>query len=274
MFNFRSIIFNRMNAADRQKSIENAFNAFSNLALILGHNGTSGKGLGSHGEKIGLVFGAKKSGNAMAYYRRGDKTINLTVKEGSGTLAHEWFHSLDNHLASLYLKNCEYLTAGYRYERGAFAEKGKIGLYNLLRDWETTLCRLDMYAASVKKDKRRKTGDYWSTIIELTARCFEVYCSEKIKEKGITNDFLVQVDKSDLYPSETDKPKVMDFFDKFFSTLKEVRKGLNVNYLYGDTPENSRNRKRRFPRHNCTNTIYRRQQKNFFAEGICNVQRY
>ena len=237
MFNFRSIIFNRMNSADRQKSIENAFNAFSDLALILGHNGTSGKGLVSHGGKIGLVFGAKQSGNAEAYYRRSDKTINLTAKEGSGTLAHEWFHSLDNHLASLYLKNCEYLTAGYRYERGAFAEKGKIGLYDLLRDWETTLCRLDMYAASVKKDKRRKSGDYWSTIIELTARCFEVYCCEKLKEKGITNDFLVQVGKSDLYPSENDKPKVMDFFSRFFSSLREHWKGANISYLCGDTPE-------------------------------------
>ena len=241
VFNFRSIMFRRINASDKKKALTDIFNAFSDLEYII--NGCvehpSDKGVVSHGRVLGIVLGAPKEGNAMAYYTPISKNLNFTTKEGAGTLAHEWFHSLDNHLADLYFdKNYpfKYLTEGYNMR--LLAEKNRIDLYDLLEKWDgTTLRSLDMYAASVKKDKRRKTGKYWSKPVEATARCFEFYCSEKLKDKGITNDFLVQVGKSDLYPSENDKPKVMDFFDKFFGMLRVENKGLNIQYLYGSSPE-------------------------------------
>ena len=49
---------------------------------------------------LGLAFGSRGKGgkNApLAHYEHEKVLINLTKKNGAGSLGHEWFHSLDNY---------------------------------------------------------------------------------------------------------------------------------------------------------------------------------
>lgn len=47
---------------------------------------------------LSIAFGARGSGNAAAHYEPLHKVINLTKMHGAGSLAHEWWHGLDDSL--------------------------------------------------------------------------------------------------------------------------------------------------------------------------------
>jgi len=47
--------------------------------------------------KLSLAFGARGKGTAAAHYEPSRVVINLTKTQGAGSLAHEWFHALDNY---------------------------------------------------------------------------------------------------------------------------------------------------------------------------------
>jgi hypothetical protein len=79
--------------------VENAAMAFSDLSDIIGIP----DGKIAVGGKLALAFGARGHGAEgwrttapAAHYEPIDRVINLTKFNGGGTLAHEWFHSLDN----------------------------------------------------------------------------------------------------------------------------------------------------------------------------------
>ena len=66
-------------------------------------------------ERLALSFGGRGKGGkraAVAHYEPLKKAINITKEAGSGSLAHEWFHSLDNVLSGVYAKGeaLDYLT--------------------------------------------------------------------------------------------------------------------------------------------------------------------
>lgn len=50
--------------------------------------------------KLGIAFGARGKGGALAHYEYMSKMINLTRSSGFGSLAHEWGHFLDNILST------------------------------------------------------------------------------------------------------------------------------------------------------------------------------
>ncbi len=55
--------------------------------------------------KLGLAFGARGKGNALAHYEPGTQVINLTRKSGVGALAHEWGHAFDHAVNGFGLKD-------------------------------------------------------------------------------------------------------------------------------------------------------------------------
>ena len=72
---------------------------------------------------MGLALGSRGSGNAAAHFERDNLVINLTKTKGAGSLAHEWFHALDNYFSRM--RNGEAVPAGreqayitYKPERG------------------------------------------------------------------------------------------------------------------------------------------------------------
>lgn len=85
------------NQEERQQVLNHAYDGLLDLADVLG---ISPKDLMLSGE-LGVAFGARGQGlsGAKAHYERDYGVINLTKMKGAGSLAHEWFHALDNYLA-------------------------------------------------------------------------------------------------------------------------------------------------------------------------------
>ena len=94
-FGFRGGEFgNWMNRNDRQASLNMGFEALKDLASALK---VSDKDIAYQGT-LAIAFGSRGSGNAAAHYEPLRKVINLTKMHGAGSLAHEWWHGLDDYL--------------------------------------------------------------------------------------------------------------------------------------------------------------------------------
>lgn len=96
-FGFRGGEFgNWMSQNDRRVSLNMGFDALKDLAAVLQ---ISEKDIAYQGA-LSIAFGARGSGNAVAHYEPLRKVINLTKMRGAGSLAHEWWHGLDDYLGA------------------------------------------------------------------------------------------------------------------------------------------------------------------------------
>ena len=95
IFGFRGGEFgNWMNEKDRRVSMNYGFDALKDMADALG----IADGDISLSGNLSIAFGARGQGlsGAAAHYERERHVINLTKMNGAGSLAHEWFHALDD----------------------------------------------------------------------------------------------------------------------------------------------------------------------------------
>lgn len=86
---------NWLNTADRQTSLDMAYDALQNLATILK---VRPEDISLNGN-LAIAFGARGKGGAnagAAHYEPLRQVINLTKMSGAGCLAHEWAHALDH----------------------------------------------------------------------------------------------------------------------------------------------------------------------------------
>ena len=266
-FGFRGVEFGNWvkqggNLKDRQGMINAAYDALHDLSSILGIppkaislNGTLGLGLGSRG-----------SGKASAHYEPDKLVINLTKTRGAGTLAHEWFHALDNFFqlkrgkegVSREKSFITYRPEGYYKDSksGYTLPESRFNEINVNNpsDWnkvegvrpevETQFANLvkvldesGMAKRSAKADKGRQ--GYWSRIIERAARAFENYIINKMEDEGYHNDYLANVLLVDAfnkdsarfpYLTKDELKPVKDAFDDLFKTIetKETDKGVTL----------------------------------------------
>lgn len=174
-FGFRGIQFgNWTNDADRQAALNQAYDAFMDLADILG---VSPKALSLAGE-LGIAFGARGGGSALAHYEPDEIVINLTKTKGAGSLAHEWWHALDNY----------------------FSRQGNIPMGFVTSNPTEAKMREEMRAAwqSVVKavkgteyaKRSMEQGNYWGNMLEMTARLFGEWTVYELAKTGRTNHFL------------------------------------------------------------------------------------
>lgn len=92
-FNIRGGEFgNWLNDNDRQVNMNMAYNAFKDLAKALN---IPDKDIAMD-NKLNIAFGARGTGIALAHYEPMREVINLTKMKGAGSLAHEYFHALDD----------------------------------------------------------------------------------------------------------------------------------------------------------------------------------
>lgn len=92
VFGFRGVNFgNWTKQSERQDFVNLAYDSLYDLAEILN---LPPKAL-SLGGKLGLAFGAQGRRGAAGHFIPEYNEINLTRKQGAGTLAHEWWHALD-----------------------------------------------------------------------------------------------------------------------------------------------------------------------------------
>lgn len=177
---------------------------------------------------LGIAFGARGSGNTKAHYEPAQVVINLTKKKGAGSLAHEWWHALDNFFGKL-----EGQPLGYISERYSSKEIRK-EVFEAYKNIVKVLHK-NMFERSAKIDNTR-SKDYCSTTREMTARGFEAYIIAKAKMKGFANDYLANIlteqEYRDVeaypYPYESEMKEVVEAYDNLFSILKtkETEKGI------------------------------------------------
>ena len=213
--------------------INQAYDGLMDLSVIVG---APPKALSLNGE-LALAFGARGSGNAMAHYEPGQVVINLTKGKGAGSLAHEWFHALDNYFAKK--RGSEFTDSPYItkkpeammvYKKGGVAPmtKAKLELRRkqnpsagifAKENWqvdpnhasgvrpevEAAFAELvkqldlsDMSNRATNIDAGKKDG-YWSRIIERSARSFESYTKARVESEGYSSDYLVNINSYDQF---------------------------------------------------------------------------
>lgn len=238
-FGFRGVQFgNYVEQAKRVEDINEAYDALLDLANLID---VPSRAISLNGS-LGIAFGARGNGGkfpAKAHYEPAEIVINLTKKKGAGSLAHEWWHALDNFFGKLEGSELGYISERYSSKevRQEVFEAYK-GIVNILKK--------TMFDRSQKIDMTR-TKDYWSTTREMTARGFEAYIIAKAKMKGFTNDYLANIlteqEYRDIelypYPYESEMQEVIEAYDKLFSVLKtkETEKGITFyQSAYHGTP--------------------------------------
>ena len=103
-FGFRGVNFGNWmkgstpaKVAERQLHLNHAYDAFHDLADILG---VPPKAMSLDG-MLGLAIGAQGGGKNLAHFVPGVNEINLTRTAGAGALAHEWAHAVDHYFGTL-----------------------------------------------------------------------------------------------------------------------------------------------------------------------------
>lgn len=199
-FGFRGVEFGTwVENKNRQENLNKAYDALMDMAEVLD---LPPRALSLNGT-LGLAFGARGRGGTnapLAHYEPVKVVINLTKKNGAGSLGHEWFHSVDNYfgrkeradVTTMLTHNVNQVKPmnvsaevmeGFRLVQSVINNSGLIGRCKIL-------------------DKRRNK-EYWTLPEELTARAFEVYLKLKLEEKGIRNDYLVNYRSEESWEKAT-----------------------------------------------------------------------
>lgn len=231
-FGFRGVQFgNSVPLARRQADLNNAFDSFMDLAEALG---IPPKAVSLDGS-LALAFGARGSGGwnaAAAHYETDAVVINLTKRNGPGSLAHEWFHALDNYFA--------------RVERtGSTAPKPEDGYTcdlavppaNIRPEVLAAFQRIHRtlehgpYAARCAALDEDREASYHSLTIEKSARAFEIFLIERLAMADIANPFLAKprIELLDAYPRREEMATgIREAYDALFDTLqtKETESGV------------------------------------------------
>lgn len=239
-FGFRGTVFgNTVEQSRRQQDLNNAYDALMDLAGVIG---VPPKALSLNGE-LGLLFGADGKGgkNApMAHFSSSKLAINLTKKNGAGSLAHELFHAIDNYFSRKDGKN-DFLTESQRAGENVRPE-----IVQAFRQLMNAINTTSIKERSKNLDKRR-TKDYWSTGLEMAARSFESYIINKLQDQGASNDYLANIVSEDAfglengypYPTAAEIPAIRAAFDNFFNVLetKETDNGNVAMFSRNDNNE-------------------------------------
>ncbi|MFZ2950947.1 MAG: LPD38 domain-containing protein [Desulfuromonadaceae bacterium] len=254
-FGFRGVQFgNYVEGGRRQKDLNNAFDALMDMAAVLN---IPPKALSFNGE-LGLAFGARGSGGKdapAAHYEPTQIVINLTKREGAGSLAHEWWHGLSNYFSRLRGEKSKDIADALDVSLAArgsdFFHKGHIRR-EMVQAFGAVVKAINstaMRERATSLDSRR-TKEYWGTGPEMSARAFERYVIAKLHDQGASNDYLANVVSEEYweaadalgigeggsypYPTVSELPAIRGGFDEFFATIqtKETDKGTA---LYSET---------------------------------------
>lgn len=102
VFGFRAVEFgNWLPQDERQRVINYAYDGLMMLAKTMDVRPSA---LSLNG-RLALAFGARGVSRAAAHYEPARRVINLTRMKGAGSLAHEFWHALDDALGQLFGKN-------------------------------------------------------------------------------------------------------------------------------------------------------------------------
>lgn len=248
-FGFRGVQFgNYVEQSKRANDLNNAYDALLDLADMIN---IPSRAVSLNGT-LGLAFGARGSGGknaASAHYESNNVVINLTKSNGAGSLAHEWWHALDNYFGRMRGSTQDNLTDSPKVKK-VYGPNNKIIDDTSIRP-ETIAAFNGVVKAieasgmpfrSIELDNKQ-SKNYWSTIAEMSARAFESYIIDKASALDKSNDYLANILGEDLhrvrnemlgenepypYPTKDEAQKINSAFDALFNTLKtkETEKGI------------------------------------------------
>lgn len=162
---------NWTNTLERQASLDQAYDAFADLAFALDIDEKSVSLPGLSCGSLAIAFGARGRGDAAAHYEPLREVINLTRLRGAGSLGHEWAHALDHLIGQSAGLSC-------------LATEGRI--FDYVKSLKKVLNRIhynengiytQYYVDSTQFDKQysKDSHGYWSSECELFARAFACY---------------------------------------------------------------------------------------------------
>lgn len=250
-FGFKGVEFgNWVEQGKRQADLNESFDALMDMAAILG---LPPKALSLNGQ-LSLAFGARGKGGidpAKAHYESDFVVINMTKKSGAGSLGHEWWHALDNYFSRMGKYPNDYLTSSTAVSLAARGSK-YVGLDDVRQEMIEAFGRVmkairesQLKQRSSKMDAKR-SKEYWSTSIEMSARSFESYLISKLQDNNASNDYLANIvseqgwkahealgmaeEGSYPYPTVDELPALRAAFDSFFQTIETAPtdKGIRI----------------------------------------------
>lgn len=233
-FGFRGVQFGRsMSNSERQLWLNQVYHALDVFSKLINIPNKRWMGLGG----LGIAFGARGSGNAMAHYEPTLNVINLTKKTGASCLGHEWFHALDHHL----MKNVN-INTHFQFATRAMVWVDANYLKNNCNLSEhylilKSLFDLDYGSKSTSKfvsQARNLSAQYggrkyWATTVELYARSFEAYIQDKLIKENVSCPWLVlgtlehdyPEDQHHKHPYPIGKER-LELYDKWESFLQSM----------------------------------------------------
>ena len=224
-FGFRGVQFgNYVEGGRRQKDLNQAFDALMDLADVLK---IPPQALSLNGS-LGLAFGARGKGGkraAAAHYEPGQVVINLTKGQGAGSLAHEWWHAVDNYFSRQRNRDEEFVTDTYASPLRD-GDQIRSEMLDAFRGVMAAIGQTNLKKRGLKADKGR-SKKYWSTPVEMSARSFEKFVIDMLDLKGVTNDYLANISTEEEigpeaypYPNRLEADTTNPAFTAFFDELK------------------------------------------------------
>ena len=216
-FNPRGVEFgNWVPQAERQEYLNKTYDAIMDFCQVVG---ISPKAF-FLGGRLGIAFGSRGKGGALAHYESMKEVINLTRMKGAGSLAHEWFHALDNYLAKRKTGNVSDMATDTRnVERQEVADA--------FTDFVRAMNALDYTRRS------HRAGAYWGEVWERAARLFADYTYNELGGKGIVSPLLArkpdEVDETQEdfilsvwpYATKQENATMKPYFDRLFAAIQE-----------------------------------------------------
>ncbi len=224
---------------DRYNYVTALFLAFYDIDKILQFKSN----IGLNG-KVGISFGARGHGGALAHFEPSTYIINLTryvdnpdidkkqrfiYSGGAGCVAHEYGHALDYYFGN-YIEPDMYnasLSGGDSTrmtleQRGSFRQAMDDVMNAII--WKEIGKTPSAY---YKRLKENANTDYYLSRCEIFARAFEKYIQYKLHKKGIKNTFLTTSKYiEEIYLTDKEMYYVAKHMDELIIGMRKV-----VNYV-------------------------------------------
>lgn len=246
-FRFRGIEFgNWVTQAERQGFLDATYDSFMDLSRIFKLPPT----FASLGGTLGIAFGSRGKGadNVAAHFELDQWLIHLTKTKGVGSLCHEFGHALDAYIAKRNQLEGRFITEHFAYRLKGHQPSIKRNLYlnHNMKDHQMmpefkNLLHVMLFADG---DHKRKLSSnfsknavrldsqnrkvYWADPVELFARAFESWMSDRLVEEGQINEFLVYGTdqtpsswnaKFNMYPEGAEREKIVQAMDTWIAAL-------------------------------------------------------
>lgn len=235
-FGFRGVEVGKwVTRAEQEQAAGLFFDALCDLTQILAGRPLSpddnlllGQQLISLRGTLALQYGIGGRPGVSAHYAPLQRSFALAKNAGPGSIAHEWFHAFDHHMADKAysaVKATDFASKLWVKDKDMKAHRlnqllGACYAAVLLDD--EGQAPSEMFRASAAQDKQLGTF-YYSQPEECCARAFEAF----VQDAGIKNAFLVKGTQKSaeaslgLYPQGRQRLAVKRAFARYFSYLCE-----------------------------------------------------